>query len=218
MTAFPMLFRAIVGAGALTALAATTHAANFTLPRDLDTRSDITCAEETAFGDFVTDALKKSLGADIGLADCSVIRGNRIHAKGSTFDAAAAASEIADGAMAIQVEVSGTQLLEILEAAVAQTPASAPQFLQIAGVRMEVDTTKPAGQRIVKLTSNGAALDFSRTYRIAATENAVAASEALRSAKRVEGQPVALAGLLSTHIQNVGVGDIKVLGRIKIKR
>ena len=118
----------------------------------------------------------------------------------------------------VQIEVSGQQLLETLEQALSSAPASSNTFLQVAGIRMEVNLTKPAGQRIVKLTSNGAALDFTRTYRVAITDDAAKAFASLAGAKKVEGQPSALGAGVATHLQAVGVRDIKVLGRIKFTR
>lgn len=219
MTVSSKLFRAFACAGVLSVLSTPAWAvADFTLRRDLDTRSESTCTSETAFGNLVADAARKIYTADVALIPCTAISGNRNHAKGESFDATAASAEIALAAQVVQIEVSGQQLLETLEQALASAPAASNTFLQVAGIRMEVNLTKPAGQRIVKLTSNGAALDFTRTYRVATTADAAKAFASLAGAKKVEGQPSALGADVATHLQAVGVRDIKVLGRIKFTR
>jgi len=216
MTLHSRFLKAIACAGALTFFAGPALAvSDMVLVRELDTRSDVTCSSETAFGNFVTDALRKIHGADIGLITCTTIRGNHTYASGTTFDPTAVAAEIAPDAKMVMVEVTGMQLLDALEQAMATAPAMSTIFPQISGVRMVVDPKKPVGQRVVKLTSNAVALDFARTYKLATTEDTLKAFPSLASAKRVEGQGAAVADDVSAHLQNVGVKDIKVLGRIK---
>ena len=215
MTVFHRSIRSLACAGAVCVFASVASAADFTLARDLDTRADTTCSAETAFGSFVADALKKVHGAEIGLVNCTAIRGNRTYAIGSVFDAAAASAEIAPDAKLVQIEVTGLQLLEALEQAVSSAPSASNAFVQISGIRMVVDATKPAGQRVVKLTSNAAALDFAKTYSIATTEEVVKTLALFASAKRVVGQSTAIAADVAAHLEAVGVRDIKVLGRVK---
>lgn len=214
MTVFSRLLGAMICAGAIAASAMA--ATGFVLERELDTRSDMTCTSETAFGNFVADAVRKSRSADIGIVSCTAIHGNRTYAKGDTFDGTAAGLEIAPEAKVVTIEVTGTQLLDALEQAVATAPASSPSFVQVAGIRMVVDLKKGAGARIVKLTSNGAALDFAQTYKVAITEDAVKALAPLAGAKRLDGEATAAAADVTAHLQDVGVRDIKVLGRIKL--
>ncbi len=215
MMIFHRSIRILACAGALAVSASVAVAADFTLTRELDTRADTTCSAETAFGDFVADALKKRHGAEIGMVDCAAIRGNRTYAKGSAFDAAAAVAEISPDANLVLIDVTGMQLLDALEQAVSAMPAPSSGFVQISGIRLVVDATKPAGERIMKLTSNTSALDFAKTYRIATTEAVVKTLASLTSAKRAEGQSTAIAADVSAHLEAVGVRDIKVLGRIK---
>ncbi|MBL8789677.1 MAG: 5'-nucleotidase C-terminal domain-containing protein [Rhizobiales bacterium] len=216
MRAHFSFIRAMALANALAAFSLPAFAvADLVLKRDLDTKSDVTCSSETAFGNFVADAVKKSQGAELAILSCSVITGNRTIAQGTTFDATAAAAEVSADARSIQIEATGMQLLEALEQALASAPAASATFPQVAGVRLVIDLGKPAGQRIVKLTVNGAALDFQKTYRVALNEDMAKSLSALASARRIEGQAMPVAADVSAHLQQVGVRDIKVLGRIK---
>ena len=185
------------------------------LKRELDTRSDVTCSSETAFGSFVADAVKKAGAAELAVVPCAIIRGNRTYAKGETFDGTAGAAEIAVEAKSIQIDVTGVQLLDALEQALATAPTVSASFPQVAGLRLVVDAKKPVGQRIVKLTVNGAALDFQRSYRVATTEDAAKTLAPFAAAKRSEGQAMPVSSAVSAHLQEVGVRDVKVLGRIK---
>ncbi len=208
--------RAIALAGSLALSSGPALAvADFVLPRDLDTTGTVTCSSETAFGNFVADAVKKSQGSDLALVPCAVIRGNRIYTKGQNFDAAAVTAEVAPDAKSIQIEVTGLQLLDAVEQTLATAPAVSQTFPQVSGMRIVYDATRPAGQRIVKLTVNGTALDFQKTYRVATTEDMLKSLTALAAAKRVEGQQPLIATDVVAHLQEVGVRDIKVLGRIK---
>jgi len=205
---------ALAGALALSTLPAFA-VADFVLKRDLDTTGSVTCSSETAFGNFVADAVKKAQGSDLAVVSCAIIRGNRLYTKGQSFDATAASAEIAADANSVAIEATGMQLLDAMEQALGTAPAVSPTFPQISGVRLVFDPAKSAGQRVVKLTVNGAALDFQKTYRIAATEDLVKALAPFTSAKRVEGQPKPVAADVAALLQEVGVRDIKVLGRIK---
>lgn len=192
---------------------------DFVLKHDLDTRSDVTCTSETAFGNFIGDALKKTHGVDVAIVNCALIRGNKTYAVGTAFTPAEVAAEIpADQTLAV-VELNGGQLLDTLEQAVSALPAAGNSFPQIAGIRMDVDLTKPVGMRVVKLTVNGNALDFARTYTVATTAALADGAEGyalFKSAKRVDAPKVSIAGDVGAYLIKTGVKDIKVLGRIEV--
>ena len=220
MTAHSPLLRAAFSLGILACLSATVRAdADVVLKRELDTRSDVTCASETAFGNFVADALKKSHGVDVALVNCAIIRGNRTYAVGAAFAPTDVAAEVAaDQSLAI-LELTGAQLLDTLEQAVAKLPAASNAFPQVAGLRMDVDVKKPAGTRVVKLTVNGAALDFARTYRVATTTALADGAEGyglFKTAKRMDRPKVSIADDVSAYLQKTGVKDVKILGRIEL--
>lgn len=220
MTAFSKYFQAAVVAGALAGGSAFAMAdTDLVLTRDLDTRSDVTCSSEAAFGNFIGDALKKSHGVDVAIVNCAIIRGNKTYAAGSAFTPVEVAAEIAaDQTLAI-IELNGGQLLDTLEQAVSALPVAGSAFPQIAGIRMDVDLTKPAGTRVVKLTVNGNALDFARTYTVATTTALADGAEGyvqFKAAKRVDAPKVSIADDVAAYLQKTGVKDIKLLGRIEV--
>ncbi len=217
MMAFSKLFRVALCAGACASFS-TWARADLVLKRELDTRSDMSCTVETAFGNFVTDALRKRHNVDVGLVNCAIIRGNTIYTAGTTFGEAQVAAELAPEQTLALIEVTGTQLLDALEQAVATLPAASSSFPQISGIRMEIDLRKPAGARINRLTVNGTALDFARVYKVATTEVLAAGGEgyaAFKDAKRIDVPQTTIAADVSAFLQDKGVNDVKVLGRIK---
>lgn len=218
MTAHFSSIRAMLYAGVLCIAAAEASAeADLVLKRDLTTSSTTTCVSETAFGNLVTDAIKKRNGADIGLVNCAAIRGNMTYSAGTEFTAVAVAAELGDQKLAL-MDVTGAQLLEALEQAVAALPAASNSFPQISGIRMVVDVAKPSGTRIRKLTVNGTALDFAKTYRIATSEAVAMGGEGyavFKAAKPVTAPTTTLAAEVTAFVEEKGVQDVKELGRIK---
>jgi len=66
-----------------------------------------------------------------------------------------------------RMELTGAEVLETLEQ---QFPATGnPKVLQISGLTVHFDMTRPAGQRIAKVVmADGSALDPKKTYTVAA--------------------------------------------------
>lgn len=135
--------------------------------------------QETNLGDFVADAYRARLGADVGLVNGGGVR------------ASLSAGEITNGnLLAVQpfgnelclVEVTGQTLLDALEMGVRKLPDYSGGFLQVSGVRFSVNASIPSsvvtdengnfvsveGQRRVSNVMVGdEALDLDKTYTVA---------------------------------------------------
>lgn len=135
--------------------------------------------QETNLGDFVADAYRARLGADVGLVNGGGVR------------ASLSAGEITNGdLLAVQpfgnelclVEVTGQTLLDALEMGVRKLPDYSGGFLQVSGVRFSVDASTPSpivtdangnfvsveGQRRVSNVMVGdEPLDPKKTYTVA---------------------------------------------------
>lgn len=135
--------------------------------------------QETNLGDFVADAYRARLGADVGLANGGGVR------------ASLSAGKITNGnLLAVQpfgnelclVEVTGQTLLDALEMGVRKLPDYSGGFLQVSGVRFSVDASIPSpivtdangnfvsveGQRRVSNVMVGdEVLDLDKTYTVA---------------------------------------------------
>ena len=97
--------------------------------------------QETNIGDFCTDALRSFTGADIALVNGGGIRTNIECGEilfNDLYDVMPFGDMIATGTL------SGEQLLNILEFSVSALPAEAGTFMQVSGVRFEVDANTPS--------------------------------------------------------------------------
>jgi 2',3'-cyclic-nucleotide 2'-phosphodiesterase (5'-nucleotidase family) len=193
----------------------------FTLRQPLSAASDLTCREETALGDFMADGLRKGTGADVGLLACGDVTGNRDFPAGSTFSPAELAQVISGERQTVVVELTGEQLLAVVEHAVSAMPASSPAFLQVSGLRAKIDVTQPAGMRVSKLTVQGNALELARSYQIAVTDTLLAGGnghDVFKTAKRSARPATPSVGDMGALLQKQGVKDIKNLGRLAVLR
>lgn len=143
--------------------------------------------EECALGDFVAEASRTMLGADIGLVNGGGLRAE-IEAGDITFNTIFTVLPFLNE-MCV-VEVTGQSLLDALEMSYRLTPAKNGGFLQVAGLKVEIDSTiattvvvdangvfqSVAGERRVKSvmvqdkSGDFAPLDPAGRYTIAATK------------------------------------------------
>jgi len=126
-------------------------------------------AQGTNFGNLCTDALRYMTGADIAILNGGSIRHSI--AKGTIKKGdIIAALPFADAV--VTKEVTGAQLLEILEQGFRGLPAENGGFPQLSGLRVRVDaSTKPSGKRVVSvLLDNGKPLDPQGRYTLAMSD------------------------------------------------
>lgn len=143
--------------------------------------------QECALGDFVAEASRTMLGADIGFVNGGGLR-TEIEAGDITFNTIFAVLPFLNE-MCV-VEVTGQSLLDALEMSYRMIPVENGGFLQVAGLKVEIDTTiattvvldangvfqSVAGERRVKnvmvqdKSGNFAPLDSAGRYTIAGTK------------------------------------------------
>ncbi len=143
---------------------------------------------ECALGNFVAEASRTMLGADIGLVNGGGLRAPEIEAGDITFNTIFTVLPFLDE-MCV-VEVTGQSLLDALEMSYRLTPVENGGFLQVAGLKVEIDSTitstvvldangvfqSVAGERRVKSvmvqdkSGNFAPLDPADRYTIAAAK------------------------------------------------
>jgi 5'-nucleotidase len=123
-------------------------------------------ASETNLGNLVADAMRTRVGADAAVINSGGIRGDRVHEPGPITR-----FEIVElhpfGNVVCTVVITGKVLLEALNHAVSRLPDAAGQFPQVSGIRMEVDVSQPAGNRVRAVTVQGQRLDPGGTYTVA---------------------------------------------------
>ena len=174
----------------------------------LDARDSVVRREPAPIGAFMAEAIRRRMGADVGLLNGGAIRGNRVLPAGplSLRDVAAL---LPFGNIVALLEVDGAALRATLEHSVAALPQPAGRFLQTAGLTYVLDAARPPRDRIVSVSVGGEALVPGRRYRVAVPDflarggdgyNALA--EARRVVPGVDGP-----GLIEIVVQALEAGS-----------
>lgn len=134
---------------------------------DLDGVRENVRTGETNLGDFISDAMKDAIGADVTITNGGGIRDSL--AKG----------EITKGGVLtvfpftnflVKIEVTGADIKAALEHGLSDTPNQAGKFPQIAGMTVKYDSSKAAGEKVTEVLVNGEALDPDKTYQLATND------------------------------------------------
>ncbi len=137
---------------------------------ELDTRRSRVRSRETRFGNLVAEAMRRGVGAEIGLTNGGGIRGDRTYAVGAELTRKDVLGELPFGNTVVLMELSGADLLAALENGVSRVEDWAGRFPQIAGLRLVYDPGAPAGSRVVEVEVDGAPLDAAKVYTVATND------------------------------------------------
>ena len=137
---------------------------------ELDTRRISVRTGETAFGNLVADAMRKAVSADIAFTNGGGIRGNTQYEAGHTLTRRDILTELPFGNGTVLLELTGAQVREALEHGYRAAPEATGSFLHVSGLTAEIDTTKPAGERVSNVMVGGEALDDAKTYKVATND------------------------------------------------
>ena len=137
---------------------------------ELDTRRSRVRSGETRFGNLVAEAMRRGVGAEIGLTNGGGIRGDRTYAVGAELTRKDVLGELPFGNTVVLMELSGADLLAALENGVSRVEDWAGRFPQIAGLRLAYDPGAPAGSRVVEVEVGGAPLDPAKVYTVATND------------------------------------------------
>ncbi len=170
---------------------------------------------ETNLGNLIADGLLSAFPqADIAFANGGGIR-KSIPAGEITLGDAIEVHPF--GNTIVTFDLSGAQVLEALENAVAAVEDARGQFLQVAGLSFTWDQNRPAGQRVVEVLVGGAALDMQASYTIV-TNNFIAGGgdgfEVFTQGQNYYDSQNLDADVLADYIRNLGTVAPTVEGRI----
>lgn len=136
----------------------------------LDSRQEVVRGAESTLGNFITDALRTALHADIALINGGGLRGNRVYAAGTVLTRSDILREMPFGNTVVLLDLSGADILAALEHGISKAPALAGRFPQVSGLSFRYDPQAAPGQRLRGVTIAGIAVDPSRRYRVATTD------------------------------------------------
>jgi 5'-nucleotidase/UDP-sugar diphosphatase len=128
--------------------------------------SDTSLVAESGIGDLVADALAAALRADLALVNGSALRMPYTLEQGPVGEAALkGALAYPDEKLGV-LELQGSTLRAAIERSLSLLPKPNKGFLQISGIQVWYDPTKPSGQRVSMIEHHGTRLAPDRTYRV----------------------------------------------------
>ena len=132
----------------------------------LDARTAALRTGESNIGNLVADVMRARLGADVAIMNGGGIRTNRLLPAGplTKRDVQALLPFLN---VVVKLELTGATLLSALERSVSLYPQESGAFLQLSGATVVFDPSRPAGERIVRVTVGDAPLDPARRYTLA---------------------------------------------------
>ncbi len=117
----------------------------------LNAVAEVVRSGESNLGNLFADAMRGETGAEIAILNGGSIRSNRVYPAGDLTRRDLIAMH-PFGGIACEVEVSGAAVAAALENGLSRLGESAGRFPQIAGMRIEVDPERPAGERLAAAT------------------------------------------------------------------
>ncbi|CDJ50101.1 nucleotidase, putative [Eimeria brunetti] len=121
------------------------------LGAELETRFRIIRTQESNCGNWLCELMRKECKSDIAFINSGTIRSDCVFKEGDFhYGDLAAMLPMADEIAVVSCK--GSVILAALENAVSQVPKTEGRFLQVAGIRFEFDSSKPAGSRVIRET------------------------------------------------------------------
>ncbi|MHB8062501.1 MAG: bifunctional metallophosphatase/5'-nucleotidase, partial [Ruminiclostridium sp.] len=181
-------------------------------------RSDLRY-KETNLADLLTDAMRESGNADIALMNGGGIRESIPQGEVSIYKIGKALPFINS---LVTIELRGDKIYSSLERGIMQYPNSGSNggFLQVSGIKYTFDASKPAGQRIVSVTTNdGKELDKDKFYKVATNDYLYNGGDGYEEfvAAKLLNRGELLKDVLIKYIKSKGIVAPKEEGRIAVE-
>lgn len=137
----------------------------------LDALSHSVRTKETDIGNFIADAYRNAVGAEIGFVNGGSIRADLSYNPGP-LTKRDVLSMLPFNNPIVKVEVTGRTLMAILEHGVARSAEDNEpgRFPQVSGLKFTFDASKLPGQRITEATVGGKPIDPNSSYTIATSD------------------------------------------------
>ncbi len=119
---------------------------------------------ESALGNLVADAVRRAGGADIALVTAVSLNDNAATPAANPDSARAALRYPGD--LVVVVELTGAQVRDALEFGLSQLPRPHKGLLQVSGIAVVYDSTKPVNQRVASVTVGRAPLAAEQKYQV----------------------------------------------------
>jgi len=166
---------------------------------------------ESNLGDLITDAMREASGAQIAFQNGGAIRAD-IPKGPITLENVYTVLPFDDDL--VTMDLTGEQIRELLEKSVLSE-----NLLQVSGMRIVYDLSKPSGVKVVAAEVAGKLMDAQKTYKVATNDFLVTAGGAFSVFKQGSdvtfGSPVRDA--VVDHIRKKSQINLQTLDRIRFK-
>lgn len=135
----------------------------------LDSRTRIIRTSETPTGNMIADALREMTGAEVAIINSGAIRGNAYFPPASRIRRREILTELPFANISVLLELSGQELVAVLEHAFSSMPDPQGRFPQVSGMAISYSRKSPVGRRVRAVTIDGKPLDPERRYKVGST-------------------------------------------------
>lgn len=169
---------------------------------------------ESKMGNLVSDAIRATYGVDVALQNSGGLRADFNPGPITRGDVFAV---LPFGNIVVTGNLKGSDLLAALENGVSDVSGSAGRFIQLSGLRIAYDPSKPVGSRIVyAVLSDGRPLDPSATYKVAANDFMAVGGDGYTSLTKMANPATReqLYEVAVNYVKSLGSVNPQVEGRI----
>jgi 5'-nucleotidase len=125
--------------------------------------------QESNLGDFLADAMRARLDAEVAMVNGGGIRTDRVVPVGA-LTKRDVLGLLPFTNVVVKLAVTGARLREALEQGLSRLEREGGGYLQVSGLRLAYDPRLPAGRRVLGVEVGGAPLDPARTYTVAVVD------------------------------------------------
>ena len=175
----------------------------------LDARESVVRARESNVGNYVADAVRDDVDADVGLMNGGGIRGDARYLPDASENSPATITRETVVSLlpfpntTVGLTVSGETLLAALENGVSRVADGSGRFPQVSGLSYAYDPNRAAGERITEATVGGEPVDPGATYDLGTNDFVAGGGDGYAGLADVERYRPAEEGALLSDI----VGD-----------
>lgn len=172
--------------------------------------------QETNLGNLVTDIIREYTGADIAIYNGGGIRDS---ASLGPITLENAMDILAFENTVVTLEMSGIEVVKMLEHGVSSYPEISGKFLQVSGLRFYFDPARPIGERVRDVRIHGERLRYRETYTVATNDFLAAGGDdytMLVAAEQIDEHEMIDTDMFIQYIQNNSPLFPLVEGRIVV--
>ncbi|MBK7906958.1 MAG: bifunctional metallophosphatase/5'-nucleotidase [Gemmatimonadetes bacterium] len=164
---------------------------------------------ESSLGSFCADVMRERAGSEVGITNAGGLRADLAEGPLDKGDVLNALPFLNDS---VTLEVTGGALRAVLE----QGCSLEAGMVQVSGVRMTWDRTRPAGARVLDVQVHGAPLELERRYRVTTNSFLAEGGDGYAGfvGSRVLARDLVLSDLVLDHIRRAGTITPPPGGRI----